>query len=146
MPNSQQGCSSSDFPPAHHSSSQIKSIPNLFLSFPSSALLSSAQPRRKLVKQFIASARNIMSNGRVGKAGASRHTGLCIPRGSAPPGCWGWPQTPRLEVAIHCSRCYGAARVPEQVNFVIALPPAGREQELGENKNKKKAEECLRAG
>lgn len=73
-------------------------------------------------------------------------TWLCIPGGSAPPGCLGWPQTPCLEVAIHCSRCYGAARVPEQVSFVIPLPPAGREQELGESKNKKKAEECLRAG
>ena len=67
-------------PPTHDGSSQIKSIPHFFGSSPNSALPSSAQPRRKLVKQFVESAWSIMSSGRVGWAKASRQTGLHIPR------------------------------------------------------------------
>lgn len=114
------------FPPAHDSSPQIKSIPHFFTSSPNSMLLSSAQPHRKLIKQLIESSWNITSSGRVWWAGASRQTGMCIPGVCAELRCSGWPKkTPHLEAAISCSERYRAARIPGQASLLI---PAGREQ------------------
>lgn len=56
----QEWCSGPESPSAHDGSSEIKSFPHFYSSSPNSA-----QPPRKLIKQFTESSWNIMSSGRV---------------------------------------------------------------------------------
>lgn len=108
-----------------------KAFPVSSCSSPNFMLLSSARPRRKLVKRFIESTWTIMSGGRVWRAGANgqmgppyHHVSLRLCRAEMP----GRTQTPCLDVATSCSECGWAAHSPAQASLLIPLPPAAREQ------------------